>query len=278
MTSPAPHDNPVAALFDDLAPDYDQSGVAWFQPIAERLVAALAPAPGEQALDIGAGRGAVTLPVCRAVGPTGSVTAVDIAPGMMRLLAEDAAAQGVANLQVVVGDADSPALGESRYDVVAASLVLFFCPDPEAALRGWLARSHPGSGRLGITTFGQQDDVWRRVDSVFDPFLPQQLLDARTSGRRGPFADNDALVALFVACGGVDVESVEEPLEVALPDAEAWRRWSMTLGQRRMWGAVPEDRRESVFEQAAGILEESRGADGMLHLRQQVRYTVSRTA
>jgi O-methyltransferase/aklanonic acid methyltransferase len=252
--------------------------VAWFQPIAERLVAGLAPAPGEQALDIGAGRGAVSFPLCRAVGPAGSVPAVDIAPGMVRLLADDAAAQGVQNLHVEVGDATGPGLGERQYDVVAASLVLFFCPDPEATLRGWLARTRPGSGRLGITTFGPQDDVWRRVDSVFDPFLPPQMLDARTSGKRGPFADNDALVALFVACGGVGVESVEEPLEVALPDAEAWRRWSMTLGQRRMWGAVPEDRRESVFEQAAGILEESRGADGMLRLRQQVRYTLSRTA
>ena len=45
----------VAAVFDRVADTYDAVGVPWFTPIAERLVAEMAPAPGERALDIGTG-------------------------------------------------------------------------------------------------------------------------------------------------------------------------------------------------------------------------------
>ncbi len=71
----------VTAVFDMVADDYDQSGVSFFQPIADRLAAALDVRPGERAVDVGCGRGAVTLRLAEAVGDTGHVTAVDVAPG-----------------------------------------------------------------------------------------------------------------------------------------------------------------------------------------------------
>ena len=36
----------VAAVFDRVADTYDAVGVPWFAPIAERLVAEVAPVPG----------------------------------------------------------------------------------------------------------------------------------------------------------------------------------------------------------------------------------------
>ena len=84
MSTPAP--DPVArvrATFDAVADDYDQSGVPFFVPTAQGLVDALAPLPGERALDLGCGRGAVTSLLARAVLPTGSVDAVDLSPAMV---------------------------------------------------------------------------------------------------------------------------------------------------------------------------------------------------
>src|SRR3954471_20004918 len=91
----------VAALFDQLAPGYDQGGVPWFGPIGERLVALTAPQPGADALDIGAGRGAATFPLLTAVGPPGQVTAVDLSPAMADRLRTEATARG-RDLDVVV--------------------------------------------------------------------------------------------------------------------------------------------------------------------------------
>ncbi len=54
----------VAALFDQLSPRYDQSGVPWFTPIGARLVELSGPRDGDRAVDVGAGRGAATFRCC----------------------------------------------------------------------------------------------------------------------------------------------------------------------------------------------------------------------
>jgi ubiquinone/menaquinone biosynthesis C-methylase UbiE len=53
----------VAGLFDAVAPTYDQVGVDFFGPIARHLVGPLDPHPGEQVIELGCGRGALTLPL-----------------------------------------------------------------------------------------------------------------------------------------------------------------------------------------------------------------------
>jgi SAM-dependent methyltransferase len=114
-------------------------------------------------------------------------------------------------------------------DVLTASLVLFFSPDPAATLRTWLACLRPG-GRLGLTTFGEEDEAFQRLDALFEPFLPPAMLDARTSGRRGPFASAAATEALVAGCGAVAVATVEETVEVAFRDVAQWRDWTRSHG------------------------------------------------
>lgn len=266
----------VAGLFDQIAPVYDQGDVPWFRPIAARLVAHVAPQPGDRALDVGAGRGAATFPLARAVGPTGHVTAVDLSPTMTELLRQELAARGVTNVAVRAGEANPDTLEGGTFDVVTASLVLFFDPDPETTLRGWLGLARPGSGRIGVTTFGPIDETWQRAESMVLEHAPGELLDPRTTGTRGPFATTASMTALLEGCGARDVQSRDESLEVVFPDAAAWRTWTMGLGFRAVWNAVPEAERESVFARVAEVLEDGRRGDGRLHLTQQVRYTTGR--
>jgi ubiquinone/menaquinone biosynthesis C-methylase UbiE len=261
----------VGQLFDVLAPTYDQVGVDFFQPIANRLVELLDPRPGERAVDLGCGRGAVTVPLAHAVGPDGSVLAGDVSGAMV-----EATRQVTAELtQVRADDIDAaePNLPAHSANLVAASLVIFFLPDPAAALRSWVEVLVPG-GRVGLTTFGPQDDVWKSVDALFDPYLPPDMLDARTSGVRGPYASSDATSELLRSAGLTSVDTVVEPLTVPFEDAETWQRWTMSVGQRRMWGFVPEAERPVLFARAAALLETARDADGAIRLRQDVRYSV----
>ena len=122
--------------------------------------------------------------------------------------------------------------------------MLFFAPDTEATLRHWLSLLRP-TGRLAITTFGAQDEVWQSVDSMFRPYLPPGLLDPRTTGPDAPFASMTAFDTFVRASGGVTVSSVEEPVEITFTDAHQWRAWTMTQGQRGMWGSVPEQEHAS---------------------------------
>jgi ubiquinone/menaquinone biosynthesis C-methylase UbiE len=271
----SPRSAQVAALFDRVSGVYDSVGVPWFTPIADRLVAELAPAAGEHALDVGCGRGAVTFGLARAVGQSGHVTGLDLAPGMIERLTADVAQRGLPQVDLHLMDASAPALPAASFDLLAASLVLFFLPDPAGALASWLELLKPG-GRIGISTFGPQDENWVAVDEVFTPFLPQQMLDARTSGRVGPFASDDGVESLMVAAGFAEPRTVTMEVPVTFRDAEQWREWTFSHGMRGMWDAVPDDSRAEVLARAAGLLEQARDAGGPITLVQQVRYTLAR--
>ena len=263
----------VTAVFEMVADDYDQSGVDFFQPIADRLAAALAARTGERAVDIGCGRGAVTLRLAEAVGPTGHVAAVDVSPAMVEHTRGAAERGGFANVVADLMDATRPTLPESSFDVLASSLVLFFLPEPEAALDRWLRLLRPG-GRAGVTTFGDQDDTWRQIDALFEVHLPPQMLDPRTRGRGGPFASDAGMEELMSSAGAVDVHTVRETLPVHFADAEQWRAFTMSTGQRVMWGFVPEAERPALLAAASALLEQARDGSGSIVLHQDVRHTL----
>lgn len=263
----------VAAVFDSIADTYDQSGVAFFRPVAERLVQLLGPRSGEAALDVGCGRGAATVPLAHGVGPDGSVEALDLSPSMVactRALVEDL---GLSQVRVEVADAsDLSSRPRDHYDVLAASLVLFFTADPGAALRGWVDRLRPG-GRIGLTTFGPLDEATRAIDDLLLPFQPQKLLDARTSGTAGPFASDAGMEELLAGAGAAQVRTVVEPAVLEFPDTATWHRFSMATGQRSMWANVPEADLPDLVAHAGDLLAAT-NPGGPGRLVWQMRYTL----
>lgn len=258
-------------MFDRAADTYDTVGVPWFQPIAAGLVAALAVRPGERVLDIGCGRGAALIPLAEAAGPGGSVLGIDLAPRMVELTARDVA--HLPYVTVRVGDAQEPELPAASFDVVASSLVLFFLTDPAAALRQWWDLLVPG-GRLGIATFGAPDPRWKQVDDVFLPYLPPGMLDARTSGREGPFASDDGVAALFEAAGGVRVSTTHQVVDAVFDNPEHLLRFSRSHGQLAMWEAVPAGEWDAVSRQLVDTAARFADDTGRLVFHQQVRYTL----
>ncbi len=274
MTDPSSPPSP-AALFDALADSYDQTGIDFFQPVAARLVELVEPRVGERMLDVGCGRGAATIPLARAVGAAGEVVAVDVSPGMVAGARAEVEALGLANVAVAVGDATALEVGDG-YDAVVSSLVLFFLPAPPAVLADWVSRARPSGGRVGISTFGPLDDTSRALDALFDPWLPQGLLDARTSGTRGPFASDEGVVAMMRDAGTDQIENLVEPSQLTFEDVSAWRRFTMSTGQRAMWQHVPEAERPALLDRAARILSDAPGGGSGATVTWQMRYTVGK--
>jgi ubiquinone/menaquinone biosynthesis C-methylase UbiE len=267
----------VAAVFDAVADVYDQVGVEWFTPIARALVAEVAPAPGDRAVDIGCGRGAATRALAEAVGPEGAVTAIDISTRMVAALRADLADAGLDAVELAVMDAAAPQLPARSFDVAVASLVLFFLPDPAAALAAWHDLLVPG-GRLGVSTFGPRDSVWEDLDDVFTPYLPPAMLDARTSGTTGPFGSDAGVEALVAGAGFVNTRTVTTRSSVTLESPEQWETWSRSHGQSQMWRVVPDDATDAVRSAAFSRLERARERDGRIHLGQEVRLTLAEAA
>jgi ubiquinone/menaquinone biosynthesis C-methylase UbiE len=266
----------VARLFDALADSYDQVGVDFFQPIADGLVAAVVPRRGERWLDVGCGRGAVLVPVARAVEPDGAVLGIDLSPAMVEQCRAVAGASGLANVEVHPGDASAPEVA-GPFDGITSSLVLFFLPDPLSALRAWAPLLRAG-GRIGVTTFRAPDPRWDAVDEVFAPYLPPAMRDARTSGAQGPFASDAGMERLLADAGFVDVTTRTASVPVRFADAEAWHRFSWSTGQRAMWLSVPEDERPAVRAAAEARLLAHAAPDGSVTFEQNVRHTLGYAA
>jgi ubiquinone/menaquinone biosynthesis C-methylase UbiE len=265
----------VTDLFHRVADTYDAVGVDFFEPVAAGLVAELAPQPGERALDVGCGRGAALFPLAEAVGPSGRVTGVDVAPGMVERTRADVATAGLERfVEVVLGDAGALDVPAASYDLVASSLVLFFLGDPLAALRSW----HPAlvdGGRIGVSTFGPFTEEWNEVERALRSHLPPEQLDARTN-TGGPFSSDQAMEALLAEAGFTDLRTATATVEVRFDDEDAWYRWSMSHGQRQMWEAIPADRYDHVRAQAVAALHAGARPDGSLGFDQQIRYTLGR--
>ena len=136
----------IAGVFDRSAETYDQVGVDFFTPLARDLVARTALREGERVLDVGAGRGAVVFAAASAVGRAGRVVGIDLSAKMAELTQAEVGARGLANVTVAQGDAERPDFADGSFDAVLASLVMFFLPEPAAAVRRYAALLAPGGG------------------------------------------------------------------------------------------------------------------------------------
>lgn len=271
-TSPAAVER-IADLFDLVSSTYDQVGVDFFSPIAAGLVESLQLVPGQSLLDVGCGTGAVLTLAAPQVGHGAQVLGVDLSQGMLDQARRQLDLLGLDWVGLAPGNGQELELPSASFDVVSASLVLFFIPNPLAALKSWFSVLTPG-GRVGVSSFGSRDPAWIEIDELFTPFLPADLLDARTSGTRGPFASDSGVEELFAAAGFSDIRTTHTEVDVVFADIDHWHSWTMSTGQRAMWRAVPEADQPSVMAEAARVLRRCLGADGQIHLGQQVRNTV----
>ncbi len=262
----------TADLFDALVGSYDQTGVAFFAPVAERLLDLATVVPGEHALDIGCGRGAATLPLARLVGPRGRTTAIDLSAKMVAATRALLVQHQLTNAEVHVGDAQRLRVGRG-FDVAVASLVLPLMDTPGAALGHWLGVLRPG-GRLALSTVDAVDAPTRAVNSLFDRWQPGGIGSPRPISIR-PY-DGARLLDQLEEAGAADIETVSEAAVLKFADVEEWRRFSMSTAQRAMWRRVPLEEQPAFLQQVADLLSGTGGPDGQLRVEWQVRYTVAR--
>ena len=103
---------------------------------AENSAAYLLPhvQPNARLLDVGCGPGTITVDLAR-LAPDGIVVGIDRSEGVLAEARAAAAAAGVTNLEIAVGDVYSLGYGDDSFDVVHAHQVLQHLSDPVAALR-----------------------------------------------------------------------------------------------------------------------------------------------
>jgi ubiquinone/menaquinone biosynthesis C-methylase UbiE len=257
----------VIGVFDEAAASYDSVGVEFFTPMGAELVRRAAIRPGEHVLDVGCGRGAVLLPAAAAVGPTGRVVGTDLAPDMVARTA--AATAHLPAVSVRVGDAQAPAFDPGTFDVVTAGLVLFFLPDPPAALAAYRNLLRPG-GRLAFSSFAAYDPRFQRA---------MKALAAHAPGLAAPPPLHEMFGSeqqLRTALAGYAAVRISEFTQVSrFADVEQWATWVASHGGRQVLRAIPAELLPAATEAAGAELAAARTDDGAFQLTTTIRVVVA---
>ena len=134
-------------------------------PIARRrAVAALGLKPGDTVLEIGAGTGRNFPYLVEAVGPSGSVIAVDASAGMLREARKLVERHGWSNVSLLQQDAAQLQLDQD-VDAVLFSLSYSAMPEPRRALAAAWERLRPDA-RLAVMDAGLTET---RLRPLLDP-------------------------------------------------------------------------------------------------------------
>ncbi len=162
------HAEEWAPRFDDPKRD------AWQQP--DRVVAALALAPGMVVADDGAGTGYFEKRLSEAVGPKGAVIAVDIEPDMIRYLGERAQREQTPNVEARLGAPDDPKLAPGSVDRVLIVDTWHHIEDRVAYGKKLAAALKPG-GAIFVVDFTLETD---KGPPKKHRFPPAQVIDEMT--------------------------------------------------------------------------------------------------
>ncbi|WP_437745735.1 class I SAM-dependent methyltransferase [Sorangium sp. So ce1504] len=226
MTQLDPDKARTAVTYSAAADHFDDPPLAFWARIGERTVERARLEPGHRVLDVCSGTGASAIPAARAVGPTGSVLAVDLAEPLLDRGRAKARALGLSNVDFRCADVEALDPPPGSFDAVICVFGIFFMPDMPAAVRrlwGWLK---PG-GTLAITTWGERvlepgntafwDAIRAHRPDVYKTFRPWERIDT-------PGALRAMLAEAGVAACAVDAERSSQ----ALDSPDDW--WIIALG------------------------------------------------
>ena len=104
---------------------------------------------GEDVLDVGCGAGMDTLIAAQMVGPSGSVTGIDMTPDMVAKARRSAAAMEFGHVTIAEGSAEQLPFPDARFDVVISNGVIDLVPDKDAVFAEITRVLRPG-GRIQL--------------------------------------------------------------------------------------------------------------------------------
>ncbi|HEB90801.1 MAG TPA: methyltransferase domain-containing protein [Deltaproteobacteria bacterium] len=119
---------------------------------ADRVVASLGLRPGDVVADLGAGGGYFTFLLAEAVGPSGTVYAIDVDEPMNERLARLAKERGMTNVETILATPGDPRIPEGGVDLVFTSNTYHHLENRPDYFRRLATHLRPG-GRLAVLDY-----------------------------------------------------------------------------------------------------------------------------
>ena len=118
----------------------------------DEIITRLQLKPGDVVADLGAGSGVFSLPMARAVAPSGKVYAVDVDQAFIDYIKQKVKDQQMSNVHPILGRFRDPALPAADVDVAFMHDVLHHIEDRAAYLKQVTRYLKPG-GRIALVEF-----------------------------------------------------------------------------------------------------------------------------
>jgi ubiquinone/menaquinone biosynthesis C-methylase UbiE len=189
-------------------------------PVADDLIAVAGLQLGERVLDVACGTGVVTRLAAERVGAAGSVSGLDINPGMLAVAGSATPSDMSINWQEA--SAESMPFPDGAFDVVLCQMGLQFVPGKLAALRE-MRRVLETGGRAVISVPGPKPPLF----AIMTDALARHLSPEAASFGDLVFSmhDVDELKELMRGAGfrNVDVEAKPKTLRLPAPADFLWQ-------------------------------------------------------
>ncbi|WP_415254603.1 class I SAM-dependent methyltransferase [Sulfitobacter sp.] len=193
---------------------------AFLAPVLDGVIARAGLQTGQSVLDIGCGTGGSAVQAGHAVGPDGTVLAVDISATMVARARERTAPMPWTN--VALSDAADSPFEAAHFDHVISRFGVMFFADTQAAFENICRAMKPGA-TLSLATWGQiPANPWFT--------LPAQIAKAELgappksdSDAPGPFALRDLAktCAMLDRAGFTDIDGAAQNMQLTLPGGAA---------------------------------------------------------
>ncbi len=196
-------------------------------PVSTELIGAADLRPGERVVDVACGTGLIARLAAERVGPSGSVTGVDVSPQMIDV-ARTVDAPGI---DWRVADAATLPLGDASCDVATCQMGLMFMEDRFAAVSEMRRVLVPG-GRVVVNTPGVIQPVFASMEQALVDHISPDL--GGFVGAVFSMHEPAAVASLLHDAGLEDVAVTETSATLRLPPPAEflWQYLSLTpLGQ-----------------------------------------------
>ena len=191
-------------------------------------------APGQTAIDVGAGPGFAARDLAALVGPQGRVVTLERSPHFVSVLRDWATREGLANIEAREQDVSGEdGFGDEMADATWCRWVLSFVADPRRTV-GHIARALKPGGAAIFHEYGDYG-AWRTLppDPDLDRFRTLVMQSWRASGGEPDIAPR---LPAWLAEEGLAIESIRPLIDVVGRDDPAWQ-WPasfMETGARRL--------------------------------------------
>ena len=198
----------------------------WLAAATEAMLEMAGIRPGDHVLDVAAGAGDQTLDIARRVGAQGRVLATDLSPEILRHGKRNAEAEGLTQVDTLVGDGEQLPVPSGGFDAVVCRLGLMLFPDPLQGLREMHRALRAGGGVCTLVFSAPQANpciaILLRTALRHaglpppDPWQPGGLLSLGQPGR---------LDELFRSAGFRDVATTAVDAPFRLPSVKDYLRF-----------------------------------------------------